>query len=372
MVKNGQVRNSIKQKVVRALWGRAAGHCEICGDRLDSHVTGFGIQNLAEIAHNAAYSDGGPRANPELGVEDRNSIDNLLLLCPKCHKTVDDDPGHFPFESLVSRKEQVEAAIAEFAKGLAIQPTTACVLSLPVDGRTSSITKAEMNSALLKRGLYLDAQRPYDFAEGIDDEDVQRAAAGLRRMMAKFNMMYANPNTSISVFAIGPQSLLIQLGALLGSTRITHVFQRRRSGGWEWPEDGSRETFTLHEREGNEEACDAVAKFSLSGMPNGETLPAFSDDVPLFEMTVKEPRVDLVDCEATQDEFRLETTRLIDGIHERYPRVERVHIIPCMPVSLSVCLGMSLNFNLIGEYVLYEKEGGVYSKALTIRRDDAR
>lgn len=70
---------------------------------------------LGEVAHIYAASDGGPRANSSLSSEDRRKVENLILLCSKCHKRIDSNVEQYPAEKLFQIKEEHEGP---YRKGL--------------------------------------------------------------------------------------------------------------------------------------------------------------------------------------------------------------------------------------------------------------
>ena len=73
---------------------------------------------LGEICHIRARRKGGPRYDPSLSEEQKNSAANLVLLCPTCHTLVDKDrSGAFSVEWL-------EAIKAEHEQGAAIEFTS--------------------------------------------------------------------------------------------------------------------------------------------------------------------------------------------------------------------------------------------------------
>lgn len=104
---------SITDNDYKLLWGRAAGFCSRPGCRADLTVLVDGSQgyNVGEMAHIIAKSPSGPRGI-EAGGGDR--YDNLILLCPTCHSTIDKAPsGQFPVQMLQAWKSEHEAAIRE-------------------------------------------------------------------------------------------------------------------------------------------------------------------------------------------------------------------------------------------------------------------
>jgi hypothetical protein len=66
--------------------------------------------NVGVAAHITAASPGGPRYDPSLTNEQRQSIENGLWLCQNCGKLVDNDPAHYRVELLQKWKALSEAA----------------------------------------------------------------------------------------------------------------------------------------------------------------------------------------------------------------------------------------------------------------------
>ena len=69
--------------------------------------------HIAEMAHIIAASDYGPRTNTNADLEYRKSYDNLLILCPTCHRTVDKAPERYPCHQLIQWKRNHKAKIAK-------------------------------------------------------------------------------------------------------------------------------------------------------------------------------------------------------------------------------------------------------------------
>lgn len=88
---------------IKKLYGRSAGRCNICELLLvESDV------HIGEMAHVIAESPKGPRGKDLLA---DNTYDNLILLCPTHHKTVDKKPHQYPVEELKKIKENFEKSI---------------------------------------------------------------------------------------------------------------------------------------------------------------------------------------------------------------------------------------------------------------------
>lgn len=63
---------------------------------------------IAVIAHIETTNDG-PRYNQNLDPKDAKKIENLILLCPNCHSTIDNDPKGYPVAELKEIKMLHEA-----------------------------------------------------------------------------------------------------------------------------------------------------------------------------------------------------------------------------------------------------------------------
>lgn len=62
---------------------------------------------LGQIAHISSDQPGGPRYDAGMTATERQSEANLMLLCPNCHRRVDDlEPGRFTVDDLQTMKER--------------------------------------------------------------------------------------------------------------------------------------------------------------------------------------------------------------------------------------------------------------------------
>jgi hypothetical protein len=85
------------------LFADSGGYCQKpgCAEPLFIDLASNCI-HIAEIAHIIAAGDEGPRADARTLGAQRGHYDNLILLCPTCHTTIDKAPDQFP-DSLVTR-----------------------------------------------------------------------------------------------------------------------------------------------------------------------------------------------------------------------------------------------------------------------------
>ncbi len=94
--------------IVKALFAASPNVCAFTG--CDEKLTDPAWKETnAEIAHICGERPGAARFDPAMSVEERNSYDNLMLLCPKHHKLIDRlDPDLHTVEVLREMKAKSE------------------------------------------------------------------------------------------------------------------------------------------------------------------------------------------------------------------------------------------------------------------------
>ena len=105
----------IKEQTRCILWGRSAGRCEFrgCNADLTRHPETKELVNIAEAAHIIGFSKNGPRGEAEITEELANSIENLMLICRVCHKTIDTNIDNYPVELLREMKKEHEFRVSQ-------------------------------------------------------------------------------------------------------------------------------------------------------------------------------------------------------------------------------------------------------------------
>jgi len=89
---------AISERTRKTLWTMAAARCSICRIPLATEGTDSDDPSVfGEEAHIVARSPGGPRAGE---IAQPDSYDNLILLCSKDHKRIDDQAEWYTVERL--------------------------------------------------------------------------------------------------------------------------------------------------------------------------------------------------------------------------------------------------------------------------------
>jgi len=93
---------------IKTLFGLS---CNVCAmDGCEQRLTDPNWKQVnADIAHIRGERPGAARYDPSMSSADRNAYENLLLLCPSCHRLIDRlEPDSYPVERLVEIKNRHE------------------------------------------------------------------------------------------------------------------------------------------------------------------------------------------------------------------------------------------------------------------------
>jgi hypothetical protein len=160
---------AISERTLKIVWSEAGGKCSICRVLVltpgteDDDPSVFG-----ELAHIVAKSPGGPRA----GGLDQDKLDlheNLMLLCNKHHKQVDDQPNHFTVEKLHRLKRDHAEWVATQSRGP--KPTRLIVdPSYPIPRKLNIIATGHQLWPMIQESVAIGYTIPDHMPE--EDEDL--------------------------------------------------------------------------------------------------------------------------------------------------------------------------------------------------------
>lgn len=111
-----QARREMSVADQRRLWVYAHGLCSNpkCRRRLIIEPTDHDPATTTGYhAHMVAYSFDGPRGEGEVPLENRETYENMILLCGDCHRMIDGQPNTYPVEKLQGWKKEHETWVAE-------------------------------------------------------------------------------------------------------------------------------------------------------------------------------------------------------------------------------------------------------------------
>lgn len=144
----------------------------------------------------------------------------------------------------------------------------------------------------------------------------------------------------VSVFALAPQPLLIELGGLIDDILPAQVMQRNRElATWTWQEDAPPVIYQIGE--GDPARTGPIAlKIGVSATLTDEPVKAvLGADAAILSLIVSEPHNDILRSPADQARFRSTIRRLLNRIKAVRGEGREIHLFPAMPGSLAAELG---------------------------------
>lgn len=344
------VRTKVPPSIQNLLWGRAAGRCEFvsCNRPLWKSDVTQETRNIAQKAHIRAFSLRGPRAEEGWLGPAIHSLDNLILLCPICHLTIDsmEGPTRYTAEMLDAMKREHEGRV-DVATGVAPNlASRVLTYSTYIGGQQALPTQKEIEAALFPLRFPAPQGRITLGSPTGPWRDVDAEFWRLERaqLSGQFGRLVRPPIEQceiqhLSVFALAPQPLLIELGVLLGDITEVDVYQRHREPQtWCWPVDGTVNDFEVVEPPCSDGIPALV--FSVSGTITPDRIyRVLGPQVDIWTVRIQTPNNDSLKHRATSRAFRATVRALLDRIKAAHGHRNPLHIFPALPVALAVEFG---------------------------------
>lgn len=343
-------KTTIPQKTQSALWARAGGRCQYRGcneDLVGDLISGREDATFGFIAHIVGDSAEGPRGDAVRSTQLARSLENLMLMCATHHKLIDvvDVDGHSESVLLAMKAEhesriQVVTAIdedrashvirfgANIGANEALVSTKAIFAAMPPDHHPASGQTIDLE---LVGCAYQDEEPAYWIFQR--DNLRRQFEAKVRGRVERQEVRH------LSVFALAPQPLLIELGRLLCDIVPATVRQRHREPAtWAWQADQPGITFTVSPPVS---APGHVAlKLGISATITDERITKLlGENAAIWSVTVAEPHNDILRRAEDQAVFRKLMRSLFDRIKAEHGEDTILHVFPAMPASLAVELG---------------------------------
>ena len=349
------------------LFTLAGGRCQFdnCNRYLLTHHVTHRSGNFAQMAHIVAFRRAGPRGAALLPSAERNDLSNLMLLCPQCHKLIDDNPDLYPVETLQAFKRDHEDRIRMLTAAKADKETAALVLKAVIGSSPVEIPLADMQSAIAP--FYLGEREVHiiDLAsvtERRTDAYWESSVETIRDSTQRFYVSLRQAGVAnIAVFALAPIPLLVALGTCLSNKYPTSLFQRHRdTDDWRWKEDGDPVEFQcriLHE--GTEPQRVALV-CSLSGaVPSADYRNAVDSSFTVYEIRPdgSAPSFECLRLRESLQAFRACYRRTLQRVTGGHPGVQEIHLMPAVPAPAAVAMGLDRMPKAHPRLVVYDKSG---------------
>lgn len=334
------------------LFVRAGGRCEFdgCNKYLLEHHLTLTEGNFAQVAHVVAFKVAGPRGREGLRPQKINDVQNLMLLCPECHKLIDDNPADYSLNTLREYKERHESRIRHVTGLGPDLKTSILMLKANIGKQTVSIPFNQITEAIAPRyplsrhGTLIDLTA----IEGDDKPFLETAAKTIEQRVGKFYEPGNEVSESghLSVFALAPIPLLIFLGSRLSNKVPVALFKRHRdTENWTWKKGGNTVEYEFKKIRTGAQRENVALVLSLSGTITDKDLPKEIDaSFSVYELRPKgvTPDPTLLRSEADLDGFRIAYQQVLGTIVRDHGLIDAIHLFPAVPAPVAILCGREL------------------------------
>jgi len=342
------VRVSEKNRLI--LWTRAGGNCQYSGCNkplLGDIISGAEKLNTAYIAHIVAAAPDGPRGDPERSHTLADNIDNLMLLCDVHHRLIDreDVAGH-PEARLLEIKAAHEARIALVTAIDADRATHLLHYAARIGEHDCLVSTTHSRAAVLPARYPLGHPLALELKDSSFSENDTAYWQFQRDHLAKqFELrvgerLRQGEIRHLSVFAIAPQPLLIQLGSLLSDIADVDVRQiSREPKGWAWRESWPPITF-LTRKAASRPASKVALNLGVSAtIDDARISNVLGADIPVWAIEAESPGNDVLGRPECLGTFRTLLRRAFAAIRLTHGDDAEIHVFPALPVAMAIEVG---------------------------------
>jgi hypothetical protein len=362
---------SYSDRILKLLWGRAAGRCAMPSCRIELFLTEPGydpIWNIGEMGHMAASSDGGPRGNSALASRDRDKYENLILLCRNCHGRIDGLKEFYPVERLLQIKEDHEAWVRTALPERGFGSVQWSVVKLQGDFAIDPSTIAEaLSPDQEKDQLQLSVSPSRDSWPSIQDQ----LRGGIEAKLLKQNPLFSR----IAVFPLAPVSACLFSGYLLTNRVNVRSFQYHRDHAtWAWPKDVWQPTSPtfLEIVESLSASADVLFLFELTAPIDASLARSrIGGEQAVYQCSVPDPSTAWLKSKAQLDELARKAREMFELASIRYPQSGQWHIFYAGPAPGAVVVGQQLNPTMIPAVQLYEFQRPNHIPSILIKPSDS-
>lgn len=342
---------TVSEKTCLILWTRAAGRCQYEGCNkflLGDIISGEEELNTAYVAHIVAREPDFVRGDPVRSHQLADDINNVMLLCDAHHRLIDREaPEDHPEERLLAMKLTHENRVASVTDIQNDMGTHILLYGARIGEHDCPVRFDLAKQAVLPSRYPLDAHGIQLNIVGCSFKDHEQQywdfqAQNLKRQFQGEirNRIQRGVIGHVSVFALAPQPLLIELGRLLSDIPAADIFQlHREPQTWRWQNDGPRIEFNTSRPE-NPDGKIAALILALSATVTDQRIhDVLGPDVPIWSITAANPHNDILRHREDLSKFRTLIRQIFDRIKSAHGENAEIHIFPVLPVSAAVEVG---------------------------------
>jgi hypothetical protein len=273
---------------------------------------------------------------------------NLMLLCAKHHKAIDVDyRADHPEDVLLDMKQEHEERIS-IVTGIAAE-RAAHVLRFAADiGMLNALVSVPAIRAAMPPDHHPAEHRTIDIelaGSAFGDHEPKYWEIQQTNLQRQFahkvkDRIDQKEIRQLSVFALAPQPLLIELGHLLGDIVPTRVHQlHREPKGWRWQSEQPTIRFKVKDYSGPANKPVALILALSATVTDDRIRAVLGDDVAIWSLSAENPHNDIMRRPEDLSEYR----RLLRGFFDRMKALHgesaTINVFPAIPNSAAVETG---------------------------------
>ncbi len=368
----------MKKREIHKLIADSGGRCSFpgCGEKLIFQYEDRTFVKLVEFCHIIGESPKGPRGDltkSELMAQDP---ENIILLCVKHHKIVDNNEREYPVERLKQMKENHIQWVNERLDGLKEQTWTLLIHS----GNITGTGVPNLDKELIFRDFYgthiIEEIEEFIFEEFLTET---KNWIEFKNNQENWWQNFKNQDNKPKKFLICSLNfipLVIQLGYLIHDTFTTDIYQyHREETTWKWrffDEAKSSQDFFLIEIPNVEDSTiqEIALSISISGNVNDDDIfEAVHNNIKIVRFKVEEIDRNWLKYKEQLIDFQKNYINLIDTLNQLYKNLKEIHLFYAGPTPIAFIIGSSINPTIHPKFILYNyyaKYTPKYSRAFEI------
>lgn len=362
------------------LWIKAGGRCEKCNRILyrDAFDKAFEYP-IADRAHIIAQSPGGARGDTKQSKKLAQDINNVLLLCPSCHREIDRNKKRYSEDFLNDMKINHEIRIEYLTSFTPDKWSHVVTCVFDVNGKRTPISNNMAYEAVINNGYFPVPDQPIIElgAHGHPAPDSQEAfwkyadealCGNFEKYLSR-RIQKDGDIQHLSIFGFAPIPILIKFGQLLTDKANADVFQLHRDPqSWIWRDDETDLGFKIIPPE--KSGTNITLLISLSDTISDEdVIKTLGTDVELWKLTIDNPDNKCIKSQKHLNDFKTKIKEALREIKRMHGTGLPIHVFPAMPISTAIEFGRiwmpKADLNLI----IYDRNRNnnlAFEKALTI------
>lgn len=303
--------------------------------------------NFAQMAHIVAFSPQGPRGVKRLSAKEVNAVDNLMLLCPECHKLVDAHPERYSVKTLKLFKARHEERIHRLTATHPDYQTRVVILKSKIGEQAVDVSPGAIQAAIAPR--YPDPEPLLmDLTAVPDGDDPPFWETAKRVISQSCDRLYGArmdgpPLRHVSLFALAPIPLLIYLGSQLSSKIPVELYQRHRDKeNWTWKTTGDPASYHVKVLRSGSDRSKIALLLALSGpIPHDKLPPEIDSRFTVYEVTLAKgvPNTGFLRLRQDLVAFQRIYQEVLATIVKEHGLVDEIHLFPAVPAPVAVVCG---------------------------------